>query len=143
MTYKQRNNPRKLEVIKNEEFLSPWVQAARKKNHSCLVPKMWLCISVAVAPKYWLGGLVSNPAEAWIFFKLLSATSLILQLTRWGSFVYFYARFIYSFHLSSVLSVKFRILPMINNLLYEMYYFQFSGAEKDFAGRILIQWINF
>ena len=32
---------------------------------------------------------------------------------------------------------------MINNLLYEMYYFQFSGAEKDFAGRILIQWINF
>ena len=55
MTYKQRNNPRKLEVIKDEEFLSPWVLESKlqeKKNHSCLVPKMWLCILVAVASKY-------------------------------------------------------------------------------------------
>lgn len=53
VTYKQRNNPRKLDVIKDEESLSPSCNKVKKKkkHHSCLVPKMWLCILVAVAPK--------------------------------------------------------------------------------------------
>ena len=43
MTYKQRNNPRKLEVIKDEEFLSPWVLESKLQEKKTTVASFPRC----------------------------------------------------------------------------------------------------